>query len=191
MRSVCIEIFVSDIDCGGLPDLDHGRVTLENKRTTYGGIAVYTCHENYTLIGREKRTCGDHGVWSDKTPECLLDWCPDPPEINGGVVRASGHRAGDTATYICQAGYILFGQGVLSCGLGGEWSGKAPSCKYVDCGSPPNIDNGRYNLLNGSTTVDSAIEYSCNDDYWLDGQRIQKCTREGKWSADAPSCECK
>lgn len=152
---------------------------------------MYSCHENYTLIGREKRTCGDHGVWSDSTPECLLDWCPNPPEINGGVVRVSGHRAGDTATYICQAGYILFGQGVLSCGLGGEWNGKAPSCKYVDCGSPPNIDNGRYALLNGSTTVDSAIEYSCNDDYWLDGQRIQKCNREGKWSADAPSCECK
>lgn len=171
--------------------MPHGIVNLEDKRTTYGANAIYSCHENYTLIGREKRTCGDHGVWSDNTPECLLDWCPNPPEINGGVVRVSGHRAGDTATYICQAGYILFGQGVISCGLGGEWSGKAPSCKYVDCGSPPNIDNGRYNLLNGSTTVDSAIEYSCNDDYWLDGQRIQKCTREGKWSADAPSCECK
>ena len=80
---------------------------------------------------------------------------------------------------------------VLSCELGGQWSGKAPSCKFVDCGAPPNIDNGRYILTNGTTTVESLVEYQCGDDYWLDGQKTQTCTREGKWSADAPSCECK
>lgn len=79
----------------------------------------------------------------------------------------------------------------MSCGLGGEWSGKAPTCKYVDCGAPPNTDNGRYALLNRTTTYGSMVEYTCSDDYWLDGQRLQHCTREGKWSADTPSCECK
>lgn len=80
---------------------------------------------------------------------------------------------------------------VLSCGLGGEWSGKAPSCKYVDCGAPPNIDYGRYELRNGTTTVESIVEYYCQEDYWLDGQKVQKCTKEGKWSGDAPFCERK
>lgn len=78
---------------------------------------------------------------------------------------------------------------VLSCGLGGDWSGKAPTCKYVDCGAPPNIDFGRYELRNGTTTVESIIEYFCEADYWLDGQKVQKCTKEGKWSSDAPFCE--
>lgn len=78
---------------------------------------------------------------------------------------------------------------MLSCGLGGDWSGKPPTCKYVDCGAPPNIDNGRTILLNGTTTVESLVEYNCENDYWMNGQRIQKCTREGKWSSDAPSCE--
>jgi hypothetical protein len=80
---------------------------------------------------------------------------------------------------------------VLSCGLGGEWSGKAPTCKYIDCGVPPNIDNGRYELLNGTATYGSFIEYSCREDYWLDGTERQMCTREGKWSADTPACVCK
>ncbi|XP_018565850.1 sushi, von Willebrand factor type A, EGF and pentraxin domain-containing protein 1 [Anoplophora glabripennis] len=177
------------VDCGDLPDLEHGTVTLEDRRTTHGGKAVYTCHENYTLIGHEMRICGDDGKWTNSTPECLFDWCPDPPAIHGGIVSISGHRAGDTATYACQPGYIIFGQGILSCGLGGKWSGKAPSCKFVDCGAPPNIDNGRYELRNGTTTVESIVEYHCEDDYWLDGQKVQKCTREGKWSGDAPSCE--
>lgn len=86
--------------------------------------------------------------------------------------------------------YLLLFQ-VLSCGLGGEWSGKPPSCKYVDCGAPPHIDNAIYRLVNGTTTVDSLVEYACNGDFLLVGQKIQKCTREGKWSDDAPSCECK
>lgn len=87
--------------------------------------------------------------------------------------------------------YFLLYFKVLSCGLGGEWSGKAPTCKFVDCGAPPNIDNGRYQLSNGTTVYGSLVEYQCGEDYWLDGQRIQQCTREGKWSGDAPSCECK
>lgn len=103
---------ITDVDCGKLPGLDHGSVSLADNRTTFGAKAVYTCHENYTLIGHEKRACGTDGKWSDTAPQCLFDWCPDPPSIHGGIVTASGHRAGDTATYSCQSGFILFGQGV-------------------------------------------------------------------------------
>ncbi|XP_046996037.1 sushi, von Willebrand factor type A, EGF and pentraxin domain-containing protein 1 [Schistocerca americana] len=176
------------IDCGDLDGLDHGSVRLEENRTTHGASAIYTCHENYTLIGHERRVCGDNGSWSGKKPQCLFDWCPEPPEVHGGSVEVSGQRAGSTATYTCQPGFILFGQPVLSCSLGGEWSGKAPTCKFVDCGAPPNIDNGRYNLVNKTTTHGSIVEYTCDEDYWMDGTERQTCTREGKWSADAPAC---
>ncbi|XP_022905364.1 P-selectin [Onthophagus taurus] len=177
------------IDCGSLPLLEHGTVELKDKRTSHGAVAIYSCHENYTLFGKEERTCGDGGLWTESAAKCLFDWCPNPPSSQGGLVTTTGNRAGDTATYTCQPGYILFGQSILSCRLGGEWSGKAPSCKFVDCGAPPNIDHGRYKLQNDTTTVGSYIEYTCDEDYWLDGERVQHCTREGKWSADAPSCE--
>lgn len=62
---------ISDVDCGPLPGLEHGYVNLEDKRTTHGASAEYTCHENYTLIGREKRTCQDDGQWSNDQPQCL------------------------------------------------------------------------------------------------------------------------
>ncbi|XP_074034332.1 CUB and Sushi multiple domains furrowed [Leptinotarsa decemlineata] len=177
------------LDCGDLPGLDHGSVSIENQITTYGSKAVYTCHENYTLIGHEVRICGDDGKWTNSTPLCLFDWCQDPPSIHGGKVTVTGHRAGDTALYVCYPGYIIFGEEVISCHLGGEWSGKAPTCKYVDCGSPPNIDNGRYALINDTTSVGSIAEYTCAPDYWMNGQRTLRCNREGKWSSDAPSCE--
>ena len=73
---------------------------------------MYTCHENYTLIGNENRTCGMDG-WSGKQPQCLVDWCPDPVQIAGGQVEMSGKRAGATAVYKCDAGYVLIGDPVM------------------------------------------------------------------------------
>lgn len=92
--------------------MEHGTIRLEDNRTSHGAKASYNCHENYTLIGHEERECQDDGVWSGSTPQCLFDWCPNPPAIIGGVVNTTGKRAGDTAIYSCQAGYILFGQAV-------------------------------------------------------------------------------
>lgn len=80
---------------------------------------------------------------------------------------------------------------VLTCGVGGEWSGKAPQCRFVDCGAPAQIEFGSVTLINGSTTVKSLAAYTCLEDYWLVGEAKQECTKEGKWSHDTPSCECK
>lgn len=53
------------------------------------------------------------------------------------------------------------------------------------------IENGHFNLVNGTTTFGSIVEYSCAEDYWLEPQsrRRQMCLREGKWSAEAPTCD--
>ncbi|XP_073975480.1 CUB and Sushi multiple domains furrowed [Rhodnius prolixus] len=179
------------VECGQINGTEHGSVTLVNNRTSYGAIARYSCDMNYTLVGEENRTCGDDGNWSGIQPQCLFDWCPDPPQGEGATVELSGKRAGSTATYSCKPGFILFGQKMLTCSLGGDWSGKAPTCKYVDCRDPPGVDNGRYVLLNGTTTHGSVVEYTCEQDHWLeppDRSRLT-CLRDAKWSSDPPSCE--
>ncbi|XP_054729921.1 sushi, von Willebrand factor type A, EGF and pentraxin domain-containing protein 1 [Anastrepha obliqua] len=176
------------VDCGALPELEHGAILLSEQRTSYGVQATYTCHENYTLIGNENRTCELTG-WTGKQPECLVDWCPEPPRIAGGSVSVTDKRAGSTATYECEAGYVLVGEPIISCGLGGEWSSKPPSCRFVDCGAPARPDRGHAMLVNSSTTVGSMVKYECEDDYWLDGPSELYCTKEGKWSGDAPICE--
>lgn len=100
-----------DVDCDGLPSLEHGAIILPEHRTSFGAQAMYTCHENYTLIGNENRTCGIDG-WSGKEPQCLVDWCPDPIQIAGGHVEMNGKRAGATAVYKCDSGYVLIGDPV-------------------------------------------------------------------------------
>lgn len=179
------------VNCGPLNSIEHGTITLVDNRTTYGAKAMFKCEANYTLIGNDVQTCGAEGIWSGLHPQCLYNWCSDPPQLHGGVVHVSGKRTGSKAVYSCHPGYILFGHQELTCGIGGEWSGKAPTCKFVDCGAPAAIDNGRYNLVNGSTTFASIVEYTCNEDYWLEPQnrRRQTCTRDGNWSSEAPVCE--
>lgn len=181
--------FYLDIDCGPLKPLEHGAIIMSENRTSFGVQASYACHENFTLIGNENRTCQLDG-WSGDESHCLIDWCPEPPSITGGKVVISGRRAGSTATYNCDYGYVLLGEAVLSCGLGGEWTGKPPTCRYVDCGTPARPDRGSLFLVNGSTTVGSFVKYDCDDDYWLvGGESEQTCTKDGKWSGGTPSCE--
>lgn len=103
--------FLADIDCGALSSFDHGAIILAEHRTSFGAQAQYTCHENYTLIGNENRTCGVNG-WSGTQPQCLVDWCPDPIKIGGGTIHVNGRRAGATAVYKCDPGYVLIGDPV-------------------------------------------------------------------------------
>ncbi|KAK9882914.1 hypothetical protein WA026_023762 [Henosepilachna vigintioctopunctata] len=177
------------VNCGSLPEIDNGFVTLKESRTTFGAQAIYTCKDNYTLVGNKMRECDENGVWSGKTPECLFTWCQDPPNIEGGVVKAIGKKAGDVAVYSCEAGFLLTGKPTLTCEFGGKWTGKTPTCRYIDCGPPPRIQRGSFQLRNSTTYLDSVVEYTCDPDYWIDGEKYQKCTSEGKWSGDTPSCE--
>ncbi|KAJ8682121.1 hypothetical protein QAD02_017913 [Eretmocerus hayati] len=177
------------VDCGPLEDPENGTLRLLDGRTSHGAVAEYTCKQNYTLVGDAKRTCGDGGIWSGHKPQCLFDWCPDPPEVTGGIVSFSGKRAGSKATYTCQSGFVLFGDSSLTCDVGGEWSGKRPQCRFVDCGLPTQPNHGSARLLNGTTTVASWVEFTCDEDYWLDGEAKQYCTKEAKWSHQTPRCE--
>lgn len=177
------------VNCHELSAIQDGSVTLIDNRTTYGARALYSCRENYTLIGEAERTCGDGGKWSNEAPVCLFDWCPDPPTVSGTIVSVNGHKAGSVAIYTCQNGFILFGQPSVTCTLGGSWAGTTPSCKYVDCGTPAQVHKGSFRLLNGTTTYGSIAQFSCEPDYWLDGAEVLTCNRDGKWSHDTPSCE--
>jgi len=62
------------VDCGALPNLENGAISLLEGRTTHGALADYACNDNYTLMGDTKRRCGDGGIWSGHQPRCLCKW---------------------------------------------------------------------------------------------------------------------
>lgn len=97
-----------------MDDIPNGDIVFIENRTTYGGVALHKCKQNYTLIGNKERQCGGNKKWSGEAPKCLFDWCPDPPKVSGAAVSVEGHNAGSFATYECHSGFILFGQPVCS-----------------------------------------------------------------------------
>lgn len=68
---------------------------------------LFSHNNNFFLILQKKIT-----GWSGKRPQCLVDWCPDPPEVSGGQVELKGRRAGSTAFYRCDAGHVIIGEPV-------------------------------------------------------------------------------
>ena len=59
------------VDCGPLPDVEHGAIELVNASTTFGSQAMYTCEEDFKIhSGRQPRLCQEDGTWSGTAPVC-------------------------------------------------------------------------------------------------------------------------
>ena len=57
----------------------------------------------------------------------------------------------------------------------------------IDCGSLPNPPNGAVDLSLG--TQEGAIAlYSCDEDFFLDGNIARQCLDSGSWSGNEPDC---
>jgi len=54
--------------------------------------------------------------------------CGPLSDPDDGIVELDGTSVGDSATYRCNTGFILFGKGIRVCNPDGLWNGKAPVC---------------------------------------------------------------
>ncbi|KAI1288488.1 CUB and sushi domain-containing protein 3 [Halotydeus destructor] len=177
------------VDCGVIPDISKGRVVfLNDSRTSFNATALYKCDRDYTLVGNETRVCLGNGSWSGSEPKCLYSWCPDLYDPVNGLVKISNRTENGTAEYTCARGHKLLGNGTRHCQLGGKWTGEEPTCKYIDCGKPLDLQHGRFKLLNGTTSYGSLIQYTCAEHYSFEGNGTRNCTQFGVWSGVEPSC---
>lgn len=55
--------------------------------------------------------------------------CGPLSSIANGVLRLTGTKFRDTATYICNNGFILIGDRQRRCRSVGKWSGAEPTCR--------------------------------------------------------------
>ncbi|KAH3889400.1 hypothetical protein DPMN_013454 [Dreissena polymorpha] len=56
--------------CPVLPDIPHGHVDMSSGRHV-GSIAMYSCNNNYALVGLSVRSCETNGMWKGAIPECV------------------------------------------------------------------------------------------------------------------------
>eukprot|EP00731_Ephydatia_muelleri_P030228 Em0021g751a len=173
------------VDCGGLPSLKFGTVTLSG--TTYGSTAVYACNEGYGVVGLAVRLCQANKNWSGTAPTCNPSPCGQlQAPLNGNVVT-SGTSFGNSATYTCNTGYYLVGQATRMCGLNGQWTNAVPFCQAVDCGQLPPPKDGSVSVV--GTSLGSKAFYKCGLGFDMVGAADRTCGANGAWSGDAPLCQ--
>ena len=76
--------------------------------------------------------------------------------------------------YTCGPGHVASGSLSRECQLGGTWSGTEPVCTFVDCGSPEELVNGSFELVDGRTTYGAEIKYTCGADYTVSGDTTRR-----------------
>ena len=107
--------------------------------------------------------------------------CEDPSSLKDGFIEVSNFKGkyvyGSLATYHCNPGYILWGNASRLCSEDGKWNGVQPQCKPITCGQPPEVKNGHFRLMNGTSTAwKSLVVYSCHL-----GHRMLLGQSESRW----------
>ena len=175
------------VNCGSLSSPANGLVRAPY--TTAGSTAEYGCLAGYALSGSSTRICQATGSWTGTAPTCVQSaFCPALPDPPGGTVFDPTLTYGATATYACRTGYAIVGLASRTCQADGTWTGPAPTCVPVDCGTPAALANGAVSAP--ATTYPSTATYSCLAGYTLSGLATLTCQSNGTWSGNAPSCVC-
>lgn len=179
-------------DCGSPEE------PLGSKAEREGGVVRYSCELGFTMEGEGHRRCGRDGFWTGHAPLCREVECIHPDSSKNGYIEVSNFKGryqfGSVATYRCNPGFILWGNGSRVCDSSGSWSGSPPSCKPITCGNPPQLDNSVVDLMNGSTTWLSVARYSCLPGFYIQRPRVNSsflltvCTKFGVWEQMDMKC---
>ena len=102
-----------------------------------GDTATYTCDSGFELTGSATTTCTqvdmNSAAFQPAPPSCSVALCPDPVNIDNGMVTFTGNSIGDTATYTCDSGFELIGGATTTCTLvdmsSAAFQPAPPSCR--------------------------------------------------------------
>uniref|UniRef100_H2Y5C4 Sushi domain-containing protein n=1 Tax=Ciona savignyi TaxID=51511 RepID=H2Y5C4_CIOSA len=154
-------------------------------------VVTFTCANGFILNGQSQITCEDTGLWSDDEPTCDAITCNRPDEIAFGSLTTAGEsfEIGETVTYICNDGYEIVGQNVLTCTVTGEWSHDEPTCtRIIQCATPDEPLNGGFSPNQPAYDITEVVTFTCADGFILNGQSQITCEDTGVWSDDEPTC---
>ncbi|CAH3037439.1 unnamed protein product, partial [Pocillopora meandrina] len=88
----------------------------------------------------------------------------------------------------CNPGFKLVGDKYRQCQANQTWSGRAPTCKLINCGNPDTPANVKQVSITNGFNYGSSVEFACEVNYTLEGSKIITCGETKEWSSSAPSC---
>lgn len=187
--------------CPELPEISNGWKTTSHPDLVHGTVVTYQCYPGFEVVGTEMLMCQWDLTWSGDLPSCerVLS-CPDPGTVEHSRRVMSGPRliVGSTVQYICNKGYSLSGNSLLSCyhrdSTGPKWSEKLPKCipdSFEPCRNP---GTPAYTIQSSEKHVYQAgetVRFSCMNGYELQGEPVLRCVpgHPSKWSHPPPLCK--
>ncbi|XP_027003611.1 seizure protein 6 homolog isoform X1 [Tachysurus fulvidraco] len=187
--------------CPELPEITNGWKTTSHPELVHGTVVTYQCYPGFEVVGTEMLMCQWDLTWSGDLPTCerVLS-CPDPGMVEHSHRVMSGPRliVGSTVQYICNKGYSLSGNSLLSCykrdSTGPKWSEKPPKCipdTYEACRNPGIPAFGIQLSEKQFYQAGEILHFSCLSGYKLIGEANIRCvpSRPSKWSHPLPVCK--
>ncbi|KAJ7417533.1 hypothetical protein WISP_63915 [Willisornis vidua] len=177
--------FCKIVQCSAPPYIPFGDPLTSSLH--FGSTVKYFCVDGFLLKGDSTIRCQADGSWSLPLPECIPVECPQPEEIQNGIVDVQGLTFLSTALYTCKPGFELLGNTTILCGEDGQWLGGRPVCKPIQCPRPKVILNGKYSFT--SFHYGQTVRYFCDRGFQLQGEETLRCLETGEWSTEVPSCK--
>ncbi|KAI5626745.1 seizure protein 6-like isoform X1 [Silurus asotus] len=187
--------------CPELPEITNGWKTTSHPELVHGTVVTYQCYPGFEVVGTEMLMCQWDLTWSGDLPTCerVLS-CPDPGMVEHSRRAMSGPRliVGSTVQYICNKGYSLSGNSLLSCyshdSTGPKWSEKPPKClpdTNEACRNPGIPTFGVQVSEKQFYQAGEILHFSCRSGYKLIGEANIRCVpnRPSKWSHPPPVCK--
>uniref|UniRef100_A0A3B4B5H6 Uncharacterized protein n=1 Tax=Periophthalmus magnuspinnatus TaxID=409849 RepID=A0A3B4B5H6_9GOBI len=121
--------------CSELPEISNGWKSTSHPDLIHGTVVTYQCYPGYELVGSEILMCQWDLTWSGDVPKCEeVIACQDPGNVEHSrkVVTGSRFAVGSTVQFFCNKGYIISGNGLLTCynrdSAKPKWSERLPKC---------------------------------------------------------------
>ncbi|XP_064003216.1 complement factor H isoform X3 [Pogoniulus pusillus] len=123
--------------------------------------------------------------------------CGHPGDIEFGsfqLTNGSEFVFGARVEYRCDDGYWMLSQKNYRECLADGWSNDVPHCEVAKCLPLEAPENGRIITagafeLNREYSFGQVVNFECNAEYKLVGNKELICSSNGKWSSDVPQCQ--
>ncbi|KAF6127568.1 sushi, von Willebrand factor type A, EGF and pentraxin domain containing 1 [Phyllostomus discolor] len=154
--------------------------------TTTGPRVLYSCNRGYSLEGAPEVHCTENGTWSHPAPHCKPNPCPVPFVIPENAVLSEREFYVDQNVSIqCKEGFLLQGQGIITCNPDETWTQTSARCKKISCGLPSHVQNAIPRGIHYQ--YGDMIIYSCYGGYMMEGSFRRVCLKSGNWTSP-PVC---
>ncbi|XP_051814110.1 seizure protein 6 [Acanthochromis polyacanthus] len=189
--------------CPELPEISNGWKSTSHPELVQGTVVTYQCYPGYQVVGAELLMCQWDLTWSGDLPSCeRVVSCADPGKVEHSRRVLSGPHfiVGSSIQYICDKGFTLSGNSLLTCfnrgSSGPMWNQKLPRClpeTFEPCSHPGTPTYGIPSSNKIHFQAGETLHYSCLTGHQLLGEPVLHCVpgHPSKWSGLPPVCKAR